>query len=133
MRLFLTGVTAVLLATNLASCSTMQDDEVRATATRFYAAYANNNGDAACDELAPKTKSELEQSAGMQCSEALLEEKVPKVSGPTKVHVFGTQAELKWGRNRLSRSLPWWVEGDGCRLHQGAGPPLRLPDLGRLR
>jgi hypothetical protein len=97
MRSLLTGVTVGLLAATLTSCTSMQEDEVRSTAARFYAAYAEGDGDAACDQLAPKTKSELEKSAGKPCSEALLEAEVPKVSEPTEAHVFSTQAELRWG------------------------------------
>jgi hypothetical protein len=97
MGSLLTGVTVGLLAATLTSCSSMQVDEVRSTAARFYAAYADGDGDAACDELAPKTRSELEKSAEKPCSKALLEEELPNVSEPTDIHVFSTQAELRWG------------------------------------
>jgi hypothetical protein len=97
MRALLTGMTiAGLAAVSLAGCTPAQDQGVRAAATRFYAAYAEGEGDAACDQLAPKTKSELEQSAGKPCAEALLEKDVPEVDQPMKVQVFGTQAEIGW-------------------------------------
>ena len=65
-------------------------------ATRFYEAYTADDGAAACAELAPKTKSELEQSSGKPCDEAVLEEDVPETSAPLDVHVFGTQARVRW-------------------------------------
>ena len=96
MRSVLTGVTVGLLAATLVSCSSTQEHEVRSTAARFYAAYTDGDGDVGCNQLAPKTKAELEKSAKKPCSKALLEEEIPKVSEPTVAHVFGTQAELRW-------------------------------------
>ena len=50
----------------------------------------------ACDTLAPRTRSELAQSAGATCRRALLEEDVPRVGEPLDVRVFGSQAEVVW-------------------------------------
>lgn len=97
MRALLTGVTlAGLAAISLAGCAPTQAEGVRATAVRFYKAYSNDEPGVACDQLAPRTKSELEQSAGKPCAEALPEEDVPEVDEPLAVHVFGSQAEVTW-------------------------------------
>ncbi len=97
MRSMLTSVTVLgLAATTLAGCAPAQDEGVRAVAARFYAAYAERDGAAMCAQLAPRTKSELEQSAGRPCEEAVLEEDVPEADEPAKVQVFGTQAEISW-------------------------------------
>jgi hypothetical protein len=98
MKSLLMRVTAGLVAASLTSCSSVQDDEVRSVAAKFYAAHADGDGDLACEELAPKTKSELEKSTGKPCAQALLDQTVPSVTQPTKVHVFSTQAEIRWGR-----------------------------------
>lgn len=95
MRSLVTGVT-VLVVAGAAGCAPAQDAAVRTVGGRFYAAYAAADGARACDELAPRTRSALEQSAGEPCAMALLEEQVPHVDRPTRIQVFGTQAEIKW-------------------------------------
>jgi hypothetical protein len=80
----------------LTGCAGVQDDEVRRVATTFYEAHAADDPATACDTLAPRTRSALEQSAGRPCDEALAEEDVPALTDPTEVRVFGTQAEVTW-------------------------------------
>jgi hypothetical protein len=89
-------VVAALAAAFLVGCAPAQDREVRAVAVRFYAASAVGDPGTACDLLAPKTKSELEQSAAKPCVEALPQQDVPKVDRPLRVRVFGSQAEVTW-------------------------------------
>lgn len=97
MRTLLTrGAVLGLAAAALVACAPAPDEGARAVAARFYAAYAGNDGAAACAQLAPRTRSDLEQSAGKPCEKAVLEEDVPDVDEPTKVQVFGTQAEISW-------------------------------------
>ena len=91
-----TGAALALLTGVVTGCGQVHDDAVRRTAVDFYAALAAGDGTAACDALAPKTRSELEKSAGRPCAKAVLEEDVPGVSDPTDVRVFGTQAEVTW-------------------------------------
>lgn len=89
-------VVGLVAAVVLSGCAPAQDDPVRAVATRFYTAYANDEPGVACDQLAPRTKSELEQSAGKPCAEALPAEDVPEVDAPIDVRVFGAAAEVRW-------------------------------------
>lgn len=91
-----TGAAVALLTGVVTGCGQVHDGAVRRTATAFYAAHAAGDGTAACDALAPRTRNELEKSAGKPCPEAVLEEDVPAVSGPVDVRVFGTQAEVTW-------------------------------------
>jgi len=86
----------VLLAGATAGCGPVHDDAVRRTAADFYAAHAVRDGNAACDVLAPRTRSELEQAAGAPCARAVLAEGLPAVGEPLDVRVFGTQAEVVW-------------------------------------
>lgn len=118
MRPLLAGTAAGALAlVTLAGCAPAQDEEVRAVAARFYSAYAGDDPAVACDQLAPRTKSELEQSAGQPCAEALPQEDVPAVDHPVRVRVFGTQAEVTWSGETtfLARFQGGWkVTAAGC-------------------
>jgi hypothetical protein len=114
--------TACLAAAALAGCAPAQDKGVRTVAAKFYDAYAAGDGAAACAQLAPKTKNELEQSAGKGCQDAVLEEDVPEVDEPTKVHVFGTQAEISWqGETTFLASFEggWKVMAAACTPQPG--------------
>jgi hypothetical protein len=61
--------------------------------------------------LAPSTRSELEQSAGKPCPEAILEEDVPEASDPTATEVFGTMAQVRYADETafLTRSDQGWL------------------------
>lgn len=89
-------VAGLLAAVVLSGCAPTQNAGVRAVALRFYTAYSQDEPGVACDQLAPRTKSELEQSAGKPCAEALPEEEVPEVDTPVDVRVFGTAAQVRW-------------------------------------
>ena len=80
----------------VAGCGSAQESGVEDVATSFYQAVSDGDGEAACDLLGPATRSELEQSAGKPCAEALPDEDVPEVDAPLDVRVFGTQAEVRW-------------------------------------
>ena len=90
------GTALALLAGATAGCGPVHSDAVRRTAVDFYAAHAARDSAAACDALAPRTRSELEQAAGTPCHRALLAEDLPRVDEPLDVRVFGTQAEVVW-------------------------------------
>lgn len=95
-----------------------QDDAALDAAARFHRAYAAGDGAAACATLAPRTRSDLEQSAGKPCLDAVLEEDVPDAGEPLRVHVFGTQAEVKYPGETtfLARFRSGWrVMAAGCR------------------
>lgn len=93
------GASGVVLAGSavlLSACGGAQDDPVRAAADAFYGAVTAGEGAAACDVLAPVTRSELEQSSGTTCAEAVLAEGVPSVGEPRRVEVFGTMAQISY-------------------------------------
>lgn len=95
-RLVGTGAALALLTGVVTGCGQVHDAAVRRTAAAFYTAHAAGDGTAACDVLAPKTKSELASSAGAPCRRAVLAEDVPPVDEPTDLRVFGTQAQVTW-------------------------------------
>ena len=86
-------VAAVALVTGCAS-----DDGPQAgdAARAFYAAFAQGDGPAACAALAPSTVEELEQSAGLPCAEAVLEQDLPDVGDAASVEVFGDHAQVRF-------------------------------------
>jgi hypothetical protein len=108
---------AVAAAGALAGCSSTQDAEVEETASRFYAALEANDGGTACQELAPRTRSEVEQSAQKPCAEAILDEDIPAAGERREVATFGTAAQVRYGDETtfLSRFQDGWhVVAAGC-------------------
>jgi hypothetical protein len=115
---------AVVLLLGLTGCGSQpHEDEVTSVAEAFHRAFAANDGAAACAELAPRTLSELEQSAGKPCAEAVLEEPVQPSAGSSRVEVFGTQALVGEGEGAtfLARFPDGWkVMAAACRPQPGA-------------
>ena len=95
-RIVGSGAALVLVLGATTGCGPVHTDDVRRTAAAFYTAHAERDGAAACDALAPRTRSELESSAGAPCRRAVLAEDVPAVDVPTDLRVFGTQAQVTW-------------------------------------
>jgi hypothetical protein len=117
-----TLVAATLVGLLAGGCAHPHDADVGAVASAFYRAYAASEGAAACDRLAPKTKSELEQSAGKACPDAVMEERLPQVSEPFAVEVFGTQAAVKWeGETTFLARFQgeWKVMAAACKPQRG--------------
>lgn len=90
---------------------------MREVARDFYVALSQHDGRAACDLLAPTTRSELEQSSGKDCSVAVTEEVQP-AGDPQQVSVFGTSAQVRYDGDTafLSRfRYGWRVLAAACR------------------
>jgi hypothetical protein len=116
------GLCVVLLAGVVGCGAQPHDDEVTAVADAFHRAVVEGDGAAACAELAPGTLSELEQSAGKPCAEAVLEEPVRSSAESARVEVFGTQAMVGEGAGALFLSrFPdgWKVMAAACRPRPG--------------
>jgi hypothetical protein len=88
-------LTAVACIT-LSGCGSAQEETVADTAGAFYEAVGASDGQAACAVLAPASQSELEQSAGKPCAQAILDEDVPDVVDPEDIVVFGTMAQVRF-------------------------------------
>jgi hypothetical protein len=113
----LTACAAVLLLGLQSGCASGQEDDVSTVSARFYHAVADQDGAAACDVLAPDTKSELEKTAQKPCDQAILEEDVPSVASPRTVEAFGTMAKVDFGGETafLARFQGGWkVMAAGC-------------------
>jgi hypothetical protein len=78
-------------------CGNSQDQTVESVANDFYGAVATRDAAAACAVLAPETRSELEQSEGKPCPQAVLSQNLPEVGAIDGVRVFGTMAQVRYG------------------------------------
>ena len=93
------AVLASLAVLATAGCGSVDDrgDAASAAAVQMLGAVANNHGADACAILAPDTVSELEESAGKPCPEAILEEDLSPPGSVTGAAVYG-----QWAQVRLS-------------------------------
>ena len=110
---------AAPVALMLAGCGNAQEDPVLKAADAFYSAIASQDGTSACDLLTRVTRSELEQSSGKPCDQAVLKEKIPSVQEPRKVHVFGTMAQAAYDADTVFLTRfgeRWLVTAVGCAL-----------------
>jgi hypothetical protein len=90
---------------------------VESAAERLLASASERDGEAACDVLAPDTRSELEQSSGKPCAEAVLEEDLGPDDGPRRVRVFDSMAQVVRGSQTLFLSRfdgEWLVVAAAC-------------------
>jgi hypothetical protein len=114
------GVLAMAIAAlSMGGCSSSQTDDVSAAAEGFYAEVASRDGPGACALLSAATRTELEQSAGKACGEAVLEESIPDPDQVEPARVYGTMAIVSAGADTMFLSrFPegWLVIAVGCDL-----------------
>jgi hypothetical protein len=125
VRVKMSFLTGLLLAATVSGCGSAQQAAVEATAVRFYAAVQGGDGAGACDLLAPRTKSELEQSAGKGCDKAILEEDIPTVGTPKATQVFGTSGRVDFGNEKAFMARfqgGWKLMAAACRQQRPAQP-----------
>jgi hypothetical protein len=110
----------------LAGCASVggQADAAAAVATRLLTAVQGKDGAAACALLAPDTASEVEQSGGKPCPEAILDENLPGPGAVTGTAVYGQWAQVRVGADTVFlAAFPggWRVVAAGCKP-RGARP-----------
>jgi hypothetical protein len=113
---FLGGVICLLL---IAGCGSLgnREDAAADTATAFLSAVDGGNGTAACEVLAPETVSEVEQSAGEPCAQAVLGEDLPAPAPVTASEVYGQRALVRLGGETVFLAVfpgGWRVVAAGC-------------------
>jgi hypothetical protein len=87
-------LSSLAVALALASCASPESDAASSVAEELAAAMGRGSGGAACRLLAPAARTDLEDSSGTSCEEAVLEE--PVGTGPTvDVEVFDTMAQVR--------------------------------------
>ena len=113
LRRVLIALAAVLA---VAGCSGERDAEVATATEDFFAAVVDGDGAAACELLAPSTRSELESSSGRPCADAVLEE-VNAADSTPEVAVYGDAARARVGSETAFLALldgGWQVTAAGC-------------------
>jgi hypothetical protein len=91
-------------------------------ATRFTVAVSGSQWSRACHLLTPRTRSELEKSAGSTCSKALAEEKLPHAGAVRSSARFGTMAQVRFRGDTVFVARfgeAWRVSAAGCRRVSG--------------
>jgi hypothetical protein len=116
-RRSLTVVAVGMVLVAASGCGSPQTDVARSTAVAFERALHAGDTGRACGLLAPKTKSELVESAGKPCPEALAEEGLPEPGTTRKAESFGTMAQVRFERDVLFLAQfqgGWKVLAAGC-------------------
>ena len=111
----LAGATLPLL---LSACSSGHESAVSATAAKYFDALAAQDGQTACDLLAPTTRSELEQSTKSPCPKAIVSEAVAQPGDQRDVEVFGTMAEVRFTDDTVfltQSDAGWRVMASACK------------------
>ena len=109
----------------LAGCGGTQDDAAVSAAAALLSAVERGDGGAACDLLAPPVRSELEQSTGKPCEQAVLEEDLGAATARPTVEVFETMAQAVVGTETLFLSRfdgRWLVVAAACKPTPGDRP-----------
>jgi uncharacterized protein YceK len=119
MRRISVVVVSLMAAGALAGCGSVADREQAASevAVRLLAAVDGKDGAAACAVLAPDTASEVEQSSGKPCAEAILDEDLPKPGAVTGAHVYGQWAQVRLSDDTVFVAVfpgGWRVVAAGC-------------------
>ncbi|MHA6791911.1 hypothetical protein ACVGVM_00065 [Pseudonocardia bannensis] len=109
----------------LTGCSGVRQDAVTRSAAAFTAAVAAGNAGAACAQLTPATRAELEWRFSAPCAAALGELRLPVGTGPVAaVSVWGGSAQVRLADDTLFLSETaggWKVAAAGCQ-EQGEAP-----------
>ncbi|AEV84796.1 hypothetical protein ACWT_3773 [Actinoplanes sp. SE50] len=104
----------------LAGCGAAggREDAAAAVASGLLTAVAGRDGAAACASLAPRTRAELEKSAGTSCPEAILDEHLPAPGRVISAAVFGQQAQVRLADDTIFLGVfpgGWRVLAAGCK------------------
>ncbi|MFG1928900.1 hypothetical protein [Cryptosporangium sp. NPDC048952] len=97
-------------------------NEARETAVRFTTAISAGELPAACAQLTPITRTELESDEESACPDALQAAALPSAGAPGRVDVYGQQARVVFGGDTLFLARTpsgWKVSAAGCQLHAG--------------
>jgi hypothetical protein len=116
-RTFLVAASAGLLA--VGGCGSVGDREAAASsvAVRMLTAVDGQDAAQACAVLAPETVSKLEDSAGKPCTEAILDEDLPKPGAVTGTAVYGQWAQVRLSDDTIFLAVfdhGWRVVAAGC-------------------
>lgn len=111
------GICLAALGLTLTACGSSQDVDVGNVTEQFYGSIGRADGAQACALLTPSTRTELEQSSGKGCEQAILEELTEDRRDDYTLEVFGTMAVVEDAADtvfltRLQNG--WHVLAAGC-------------------
>jgi hypothetical protein len=118
-----TATFMALTVSVLAGCGSVGErgDAAASVAMRMVAAVEAEDGAGACAVLAPNTVSELEESAGKPCAEAILDEDLPAPGAVTGSDVYGQWAQVRFTSDTVFLGVfpgGWRVVAAGCSPRQ---------------
>jgi N-methylhydantoinase A/oxoprolinase/acetone carboxylase beta subunit len=123
VRIALSTVSAVVLVLWVLGCGTADDRAAaRETTERFYAAVADDDGAAACDELSEDTVKELESQSGQSCADAVTD--LDFAGGSVvmvEVYAVNAKADLSGGESAFlsPESGSWKLSAIACKPEEG--------------
>jgi hypothetical protein len=113
----------VVIAGPVSACGVDEDrSDARATTERFYEAIRQDDGEAACEELAEDTVKQLESQSGQSCADVVtrLEYEGGAID---RVDVYATNAkvDLSSGESAFLSPEPdgWKLSAIGCKPEEG--------------
>lgn len=103
----------------VAGCASVDDREAAAgtTAVKMLTAVSVKDGATACAALAPRTRSELEDSEDKPCEKAILDEQLPAPGTVTGTDVYGQWAQVRLSGDTVFLGMfpgGWQVVAAGC-------------------
>jgi hypothetical protein len=99
------------------ACGNGGADVPRSVAGAFEDALGSGDGAAACRLLAPTTLTQLEQSAGLPCNRAILDQDLPAAKGAEGAVAYGSMAQVRFARDTVFLAefdAGWRVLAAGC-------------------
>lgn len=113
------AIAAVLMSTSCGSVA-VEQDAASAAARSFYANLADGNAAAACAELVPETRHQLEESQGGPCTQALSTLQL-RADGVRVVDVYGDEGRVVLNGDTAFVSKfgnHWRIAAAGCKERQ---------------
>lgn len=123
------GLALLVVVAALAGCGgNANDDAVRGVTGRFLAAVGSGNGQAACAQLSPPTRAQLEKSEQRQCKAVVAQLRLhPGQVARVQVYVMNAMVELTSGETEFLEqgAQGWRLTAVGCTPR--AGKPADQP------
>jgi hypothetical protein len=119
MKVISAAVAVTTLLLTVAGCASVDDRQTAASnvAERMLTAVQQNDGQGACELLAPATAAEAVQSDGKACEQAILDEDLPDPGVVTAAAVYGQQAQVHTSTDTVFLAMfpgGWRVVAAGC-------------------
>jgi len=118
LRAVVLALAACLAAASVGCAASAGRSDAAAVAERFHAALEQQDGKAACTELAEETRNVLEQQEGTPCEEAVLSLGFPRGGAAARSDVYVTTASVQLAGSEMTvldeGPQGWKVSAAGC-------------------